>query len=178
MYHKEHHTTLLLRPDRAACEALEATFQAFAEATTAAIQAGRRAHTTSNALIHRLCYRQLRNAFGLNANLAVKAIAQAALYLKAPPSTTLPPLIHYDARTLRVVDAGHAVSLSTVQGRLKEVALRQPTPVTSHDLQHSHVLRGLLLRDQPNRYALDLTFRLPRFARSPVVSDGGPLRPF
>lgn len=102
---------------------LDATLEAYVRAQQIAMDAGRHLSTTSNALIHRHCYRRLRAECGLSANLAVKAIARAARRLKAAEQLPAVGLVDYDARTLSLADDVSGVSLSTVEGRLRWIRL-------------------------------------------------------
>lgn len=107
-----------LRPTPAERRALDATIAAFGAACAVVIATGRAAETTSNAVLHRLCYRRLRSTYGLNANLAIRGIARAARRLKQPRPVRDEAVIDYDARTLRFRSDGAAVSLASQHGRL------------------------------------------------------------
>jgi len=106
--------------------AIETTMEAFAAACNDALNVGREAGTTSNVRIHDRCYYDLREDHGLPANLAVRAIARAAGILKVKErrnSTVRPTSIDYDARTFSLKEADWSISLSTVEGRQKPIAL-------------------------------------------------------
>jgi IS605 OrfB family transposase len=106
--------------------AIETTMEAFAAACHDALNVGREAGTTSNVKIHDRCYYDLREDHGLPANLAVRAIARAAGILKVKErrhSTVRPTSIDYDAHTFSFKEADWSISLSTVEGRQKPIAL-------------------------------------------------------
>jgi IS605 OrfB family transposase len=106
--------------------AIDNTMEAFAAACNDALDVGREAGTTSNVKIHNRCYYDLREDHGLPANLAVRAIARAAGILKVKErrhSTVRPTSIDYDARTFSFKEADWSISLSTVKGRQKPIAL-------------------------------------------------------
>lgn len=107
-------------------KAIDKTMEAFAAACDDALKVGREAGTTGNVKIHDRCYYQLREDHGLPANLAVRAIARAAGILKVKErqySTVRPTSIDYDARTFSFKEADWTISLSTVEGRQKPIAL-------------------------------------------------------
>jgi IS605 OrfB family transposase len=111
-------------PEQAA--AFDETLDAFARGCNLAIEAGREAGTTSNIRIHGLCYYRLRDECGLSANLAVRAIARAAGILKVKErqhSTVRPTSADYDQRIFSFREADWTVSLTTMQGRIKGIAL-------------------------------------------------------
>ena len=115
---------------------------------------GRRLGTTSNMVIHRYCYQTLRAAFGLNANLAVRAIARAAQWLKDPAAVeTASTSIDYDARTLSTNPEATAVSLSTVYGRLKHVGLHMGADA-QRCFRAGRVISAVLHHKPPNHYTL------------------------
>ncbi|MEM9665206.1 MAG: hypothetical protein AAF970_09740 [Bacteroidota bacterium] len=105
--------------------ALRRTAHAFMLACAHAHQVGLEHHTTGNAAIHRQCYYDLRAAYGLPANLAVRAIARAARRLKAAApapgevGTTL--YIEYDCRVFSLCPISKTVSLASLDGRLTDI---------------------------------------------------------
>lgn len=128
-----------LEPTPAQRQALDATLDAFTAACRQAMQEGRAASTTANAVIHRLCYQELREQHGLSANLTIRAIARAARRLKGEPGeevnlSTLEECtlaredpsrssVDYDARIISLSVEALAVSLSTVEGRVKGIRM-------------------------------------------------------
>ena len=146
------HVSLALDASQQA--AIDATRKAFAKACRHAMSVGRRLGTTSNAVMHRQCYQALRAAFGLNANLAVRALARAAQGLKDPAAVeTVPASIDYDARTLSINPEATAVSLSTVRGRLKHIGLHVGVNARRR-LRAGRVVSAVLRHTPPNQYTL------------------------
>lgn len=147
-----------LRLNAAQQASIEATLEAYAAACAEAVAVGQRLDTTSNALIHRSCYQDLRTAFGLSANLTIRAIAQAARHLKEPSGTSeVQQTIDYDARTLSLGEGFRTVSLSTVTGRLSAVPFLLAASQQRPCVQSVRVLRAVLCRDQASTYRLDIT---------------------
>ena len=152
--------------------AIEMTLEAFKAACAEAVSVGQRLDTTSNAVIHRSCYRDLRTAFGLSANLTIRAIAQAARQLKNLPDTNEDlPAIDYDARTLSLSDDLQTVSLSTVDGRMAEVPFLLAASEQRLFLQTAGVHRAMLRRVQANTYLLDVTLALKGSSASGFSSE-------
>lgn len=71
-----------LRPDDVARAALEETMEAYASGVNLALETGRRLGTTGKVTIQKACYYDVRD-WGLNANLAVRAIETASSLMKA-----------------------------------------------------------------------------------------------
>lgn len=98
-------------------ECIARTSRAYAAAVDVVIAAGRDKGTSGNGRLHHLCYRAIREKYGLSANLAIRAIARAAATLKG--EETDPRIVDYDARICRVSSDGATVSLSTRCGRIQ-----------------------------------------------------------
>lgn len=115
--------TVRLAPTPPQRAAIEATLAAFAAASDDVVAAGRSAGTTANGRLHHLCYRAVRDRYDLSANLAVRAIAHAAARLRDGDTDAphRPDRLDLDARVLSLQPNG-AVSLSTVQGRVRDIA--------------------------------------------------------
>ncbi len=80
---------------------LDATLVAFAEACNVAAEVARSIHSTNKVTLQHACYQELRQQFGLSANLAIRAIARVCAALKVPAkmhSTFEPTSVDYDAR--------------------------------------------------------------------------------
>lgn len=136
---------------------LNATLKAYTEACTYATQIGKQAKTTGNARIHHLCYHTLRSDFGLSANLAIRAIAQAARCLKQGTHPADPPhTIEYDPRIFSVDWQHCMLSLSTTQGRLKALAFEPPHTSVSPFLSPQ---RAVLERLQSGAFVLHVELR-------------------
>lgn len=101
-------------------KALADTCEAFARACNAAIARGE----ANNIALHKLCYRELREKFGLSANLAVRAIRRASAAMTrtkrhgGTPKAFRPFSVDYDARIFDYRERDEAVSLTTVMGRI------------------------------------------------------------
>lgn len=152
---------LRLEPTLAEKNALAATLTVFQEACLHAVRTGQMAHTTGNALIHRLCYQQLRTQYGLHANLAIRAIAEAARHLKQQPAQQVPRQAAFDPRIFRLDPDAATVSLATVAGRLRHVKL-----ILTHEerlLLRAHPARHAMLReDEAHGYLLTVTLQVQR----------------
>jgi putative transposase len=80
---------------------MDATLQAFAAACDFAADVARRIGSTNKVKVQHAGYKDIRERFGLSANLAIRAIARACAALKVPEkmhSTFDPTSIDYDAR--------------------------------------------------------------------------------
>lgn len=109
-----------LTPSPEQREALEETLERFALACNYVVTVAWREHTASKFKLQRFCYRNIRETFGLSANLAVRAIARVAGACRrdrARQHTFRPTSVDYDARIFRLVGQ-EAVSLTTTRGRL------------------------------------------------------------
>jgi putative transposase len=100
--------------------ALLATMQAFNAAASYAAKVGFRDHVFSQQAIHIRCYRELRDRFGLSAQMAVRAIGKAVETFKRNkhvcPVFRPEGAMTYDDRLLGWKGPAH-VSLLTLQGR-------------------------------------------------------------
>src|SRR5262245_32076786 len=80
---------------------IDATLEAFARACNHMAEVSRREKTTNKVVLQHACYRKVREAFGLSANLAIRAIARVSAAMKAREranSTFAPTSIDYDQR--------------------------------------------------------------------------------
>lgn len=111
---------LKLMPTAEQHAALLATMQAFNAAASYAAEVGFRDHVFTQASIHKRCYRQLRNRFGLSAQMAVRAIGKAVEAFrrdkKRCPAFKPEGAVTYDERMLGWKGPAH-VSVLTLQGR-------------------------------------------------------------
>jgi IS605 OrfB family transposase len=100
--------------------ALLATMRAFNAAASYAAQVGFRDHVFTQLSIHRRCYRELRDRFGLSSQMAVRAIGKAVEVFKRDkrqcPVFRPEGAMTYDERLLGWKGPAH-VSLLTLQGR-------------------------------------------------------------
>lgn len=129
--------------------ALDMTLEAFQNACTFAMQTGKTIGTTGNALIHKECYQEIRQRFGLSANLSIRAIAYAARALKTN-NTLLQPLIEYDTKTLSINNEGTKVSISSICGRLREITFNDGKALIHDAAQYR------LVRISPELYELHI----------------------
>jgi putative transposase len=106
---------LKLKPGPEQAAELDATLSAFACACNHIADVIRREGTTNKVAIQRACYHEVRDTFGLSANLAIRAIARACAALKVPEradSVFRPTSIDYDARIFGFREADWTVSLT------------------------------------------------------------------
>lgn len=111
---------LKLQPTAEQTIELDATLRAFAKACDHIADVARRAHTTNKVLIQRICYREVRERFGLSSNLTIRAIARVCAALKVPAkahSTFQPTSVDYDARIFSFRERDWTVSLTFLNSR-------------------------------------------------------------
>src|SRR5712692_1282995 len=80
---------------------IDATLEAFAGACDFAAETARSIGSTNKVKVQQAAYREIRERFGLSANLAIRAIARACAALKVPArmhSAFAPTSVDYDAR--------------------------------------------------------------------------------
>ena len=136
---------------------LEATLEAFAQACNFVADWGNEHKKHRQYDLHKGCYREVREQFGLSANLAVRAIARVAPRManaKTRHSRFKPTSIDYDARIFKLDVSSETVSLRLIDGRCilalalgdfqrQALAGQQPTSAT-------------LKRGRKNRFYLDI----------------------
>jgi IS605 OrfB family transposase len=101
---------------------MDATLQAFASACDFAADVARRIGSTNKVKVQAEGYRDIRERFGLSANLAIRAIARACAALKVPEkmhSTFDPTSIDYDARIFAFQEWNWTFGLTLLGGRRK-----------------------------------------------------------
>lgn len=108
-----------LMPDADTANKLLRTVDQFAGACNYALQVARRENAWNKFALQRLVYRELRERFGLSANLAVRAIARVAKRKGHKAHGFKAASVDYDQRILSVNVTDEVVSLSTVEGRVK-----------------------------------------------------------
>lgn len=110
-----------LLPDASQKDALLRTFAAFNNAANSAARAGFDSKVFSQPSIHKLCYRTIRETYGLTAQLAVRAIGKAVECFKRDkakcPVFKQRSAIVYDERIMRFKSLTH-VNLASLVGRL------------------------------------------------------------
>lgn len=101
---------------------IEATLEAFARACNHIADVARRIHSTNKVSVQKECYRQVRDDFGLSANLAIRAIARVCAALKVKEkmhSTFEPTSIDYDQRIFSFREWDWSFSLTLLHSRQK-----------------------------------------------------------
>ncbi len=101
---------------------LERLLKAFAEACNFVAAQGREHTISKQFALHKLCYRLVREQFGLSANLAVRAIARVAPRLakaRTRDSQFAPTSVDYDARIFTFKESDWSASLTLLDGREK-----------------------------------------------------------
>ena len=94
--------------------------KAFADACNFVADYGRKHNVTRQFSLHHACYKEVRQKFGLSANLAVRAIARVAprlLKAKTRDSIFNPTSIDYDARIFRFRESDWTVGLTLLSSR-------------------------------------------------------------
>jgi IS605 OrfB family transposase len=99
---------------------IQATLDAFAAACNFAAETARRIGSTNKVTVQQAAYTEIRQRFGLSANLAIRAIARACAALKVPEkrhSHFAPTSIDYDARIFAFREWNGTFSLTLLVGR-------------------------------------------------------------
>ena len=136
---------------------IDATLEAFAQACNFVADWGNEHKKHRQYDLHKGCYRDIRERFGLSANLAVRAIARVAprlAHAKTRHSRFKPTSIDYDARIFKLDMSSETVSLRLIEGRYilalalgdfqrERLAGQRPTSAT-------------LKKGRKNRYYLDV----------------------
>src|SRR3954453_5168943 len=111
-----------LAPSPEQASGIDATLKAFAAACDFAAAAARSIGSTNKVKVQHAAYREIRERFGLSANLAIRAIARACAALKVPAkmhSAFAPTSIDYDARILAFHEWNWTFGLTLLSGRVK-----------------------------------------------------------
>jgi putative transposase len=111
---------LKLQPTAEQATEMDATLSAFAKACDFIADVARRIHSSNKVLVQKECYREVRDRFGLSANLTIRAIARVCAALKVPEkahSTFKPTSIDYDARIFSFREWDWTVSLMLLFSR-------------------------------------------------------------
>jgi putative transposase len=99
---------------------VDATLRAFAAACDRIAAVARSIHSTNKVLVQKACYREVRETFGLSANLTIRAIARACAALKVPEKAHSgfdPTSIDYDARIFSFREWDRTFSLTLLRSR-------------------------------------------------------------
>jgi IS605 OrfB family transposase len=122
---------------------MDATLGVFAEACNFAADVARQIGSTNKVKVQKACYPELRQRFGLSANLAIRAIARACAALKVKQkahSTFQPTSVDYDARIFSFRESDWTFSLTlldsrqpiqTALGQRQESLLKGRTPTAA-----------------------------------------------
>jgi putative transposase len=111
---------LKLQPTAGQTVEIDATLKAFANACNHIADICRHIHSTNKVKVQHACYREVRQRFGLSANLTIRAIARVCAALKVPEkahSAFRPTSIDYDARIFSFREWDWTVSLTLLQSR-------------------------------------------------------------
>jgi putative transposase len=101
---------------------IDATLDAFAKACDFAADRARAIGSTNKVKVQHAAYRDMRERFGLPANLAIRAIARACAALKVPAkmhSKFAPTSIDFDARVFAFQEWNWTFGLTLLSGRVK-----------------------------------------------------------
>lgn len=105
-------------PEQAA--KIEATLRAFADACNYVAKRGKEERVSAKLKLQKLCYYEVRERFGLSANLAIAAIQRVSAMVKASKTRNVsfrPTSVDYDARTFSFRESDWTVSLTRNGGR-------------------------------------------------------------
>ena len=108
-----------------AIEALSETSRFFSDACNHILKIAVEEKTHNAIKLHHLCYTEVRELFGLSANLAIRAIRRVASCMtrlqgkRKRPRLFKPKSIDYDARIFSFWEKQEIVSLTTTKGRIK-----------------------------------------------------------
>lgn len=101
---------------------LDATLVAFADACNFVAEMARSVHSSNKVKLQHACYQEVRQRFGLSANLAIRAIARVCAALKVPAkmhSTFAPTSADYDARIFSFREWDWTFSLTLLHSRVR-----------------------------------------------------------
>jgi len=137
-------------------EVLLETLKRFASACNDILRVSQEHRTTNKVKLQHLCYRTIKEKYGLQANLVIRAIARVAEAAKkkrklSKPRKFKPTSMSLDQRTFSFNEKRWEVSISTVDGRLK-------LPLAIGNFQ-----RGLLAGQKPTSATLCYNRRTKEF---------------
>jgi putative transposase len=101
---------------------IDALLEAFASACNRIAEIARSIGSANKVKVQAVCYREIRETFGLSANLAIRAIARVCDALKVPEkanSVFAPTSVDYDARIFSFRERDWTFSLTLLSGRAK-----------------------------------------------------------
>lgn len=111
-------------PTKVMEDALLETVAAFAKAANRILEESRRLKTSNKVKLQHAVYRQIREDYGLSANLAIRAIARVAYAVKIAAKKRKivkefhPTSVDYDSRIFDFREKDETVSLTTLKGRI------------------------------------------------------------
>ncbi len=106
-------------------DALKETSKSFSDACNHVLKIALEEKTHNAIKLHKLCYRPIREWFGLSSNLAIRAIRRVVSCLtrlkgkRKRPKEFRPKSIDYDARIFSYREQEETVSLTTMRGRIR-----------------------------------------------------------
>lgn len=109
----------------AIADALQETSERFSDACNHVLKIAIEEKTHNAIKLHKLCYTQVRDIFGLSANLAVRSIRRVVACMtklkgkRKRPKEFKPKSIDYDARIFSYRERDETVSLTTTKGRIR-----------------------------------------------------------
>jgi putative transposase len=109
----------------AIADALQETSERFSDACNHVLKIAIQEKTHNAIKLHKLCYSQVRELFGLSANLAVRSIRRVVSCMtklkgkRKAPKEFKPKSIDYDARIFSYRERDETVSLTTTKGRVR-----------------------------------------------------------
>lgn len=145
-----------LQVDNQQAALLLKTLEMFADACNDILRVSQENRTTNKVKLQHLCYRTIKEKYGLQANLVIRAIARVAESAKRKrklrkPRKFKPTSMSLDQRTFSFNEKRWEVSVSTVAGRLK-------LPLAIGNFQ-----RGLLAEQKPTSAILCYNRRKKEF---------------
>jgi putative transposase len=146
------------------------TLNRFASACNDVLQVSLDNKTTNKVKLQHLCYYEIKERYGLHANLVIRAIARVAEASKkkrkqSKPRKFKPTSMTLDARTFSFIEKREEVSISTINGRLKL------------KLDIGNFQRGLLAEQKPTSATLCYNKRTKDFYINIVVNREVPFPP-
>ena len=136
---------------------IDATLMAFADACNFIADWGNEQKKHRQWDLQKGCYREVRNQFGLSANLTVRAIGRVAPRLaekKTRQARFKPTSIDYDARIFKLDVESETVSLRLLDGRC--ILALKIGDFQRQALQGQNPTSATLKRGRKNRYYLDV----------------------
>jgi IS605 OrfB family transposase len=150
---------------------IDATLKAFAAGCDFAADAARRIGSTNKVKVQHEAYREIRDRFGLSANLAIRAIARACAALKVPEkmhSTFAPTSIDYDARIFSFIEWNWTFGLTLLSGRVKIATVLGDRQRSL--LKGRHPTAAVLVKRRDGGYYLHV--QLTDEAPEPIETEG------